>query len=964
MIHKTLKDAIVNVWKVNDRISVLQLQTHPNLESEITSDNKMIIRKLPTKYSVTLKGGLKMKFVKTKNNQRNLITIINVYAPHSGLTRDSPKVRDNFYIDLNKIYKSSHNNSSMSIIAGDFNSEIGPRTNDDTSIGSYSIGTRNENGEELINFCELNNLFVSNTSFQHKATHLYTWEQTRIIDSNKTVLHIKKAIDFIIIDRKFKHILRDSRVYRGTLSDSDHNLLVTQMNMSRSYIFSKTNKSSIQKSVKYNTQLLTHNSQKRKEYSAQVDTNLHAEPRDNTWSKIKDSVKSAAEKVIGVDKEKVLTNQIYNQTIEGLSNQQKDLRMKIDNCNDPVTIRSLRSQRNKVLKNIKKEKRKINELEMNEIADQINTANNGVQFFKAIKHLRQPRKNKIVPVHDENGQSIINKQAKYARVKSHFESHFFKPQITEIEHFIGQPKPLTQPITNDEVEYALTKMSNNKACGEDGIPAELLKYTSKELKESISFALNKIFEEHQDDMNIGKSILLPIPKPKKTEGPVKNLRPINLLNVIRKVLSTITLSRIKPQVENYLPPTQSAYRPGRSTSDIVWAHRFIAAKCQLYQNSQVYIVGIDMSSAFDTIDRRSLLNELTSFLNEDECRMIRLLLSNTSITIRFDNHEPETVSTNIGSPQGDSISGCLFNIELERALRSVREKVNTLKPSIEHSYAGNTCLPSEMEYADDTDFMTESFTEKEYIKSIVKDTLAEHNLLVNDDKTEETLIQRGKSKSEEEWRHVRKLGSLLGDFEDVKRRIQLSYTAMSSVNKLWYKKNMSIYHKLKIYKTLVKPVLIYNCGTWGLTKQEQDIIDRAHRQQLRKVWQNFKLKNKQVYEMSNECPISHTIIKTRWTLLGHISRLPQNAPAQAAMSYYFQVPKDAKKFRGMKRRTLPEAINLDIKKASSISPDFPIKQFETAKDLERLRKLSQDRNNWKALVEVVFSVAQGDQPQN
>ena len=112
------------------------------------------------------------------------------------------------------------------------------------------------------------------------------------------------------------------------------------------------------------------------------------------------------------------------------------------------------------------------------------------------------------------------------------------------------------------------------------------------------------------------------------------------------------MTRIKSKVDKYISPSQSAYRNGRSTSDVVWAHRFIIAKCQLYQEYQIYILGIDMSSAFDTIDRISLLKELSTFINEDEQRMTRLLLSNTSISIQFDNHKPETTPTNIGSPQG------------------------------------------------------------------------------------------------------------------------------------------------------------------------------------------------------------------------------------------------------------------------------------------------------------------------
>ena len=65
------------------------------------------------------------------------------------------------------------------------------------------------------------------------------------------------------------------------------------------------------------------------------------------------------------------------------------------------------------------------------------------------------------------------------------------------------------------------------------------------------------------------------------------------------------------------------------------AHRFIVGKVQLYQDLEVYITGIDMSSAFNTINRQKLMNELNTFLDEDECRIIRTLLSNTTINIQL-----------------------------------------------------------------------------------------------------------------------------------------------------------------------------------------------------------------------------------------------------------------------------------------------------------------------------------------
>eukprot|EP00795_Rhopilema_esculentum_P006065 gene6065-11437_t len=63
-----------------------------------------------------------------------------------------------------------------------------------------------------------------------------------------------------------------------------------------------------------------------------------------------------------------------------------------------------------------------------------------------------------------------------------------------------------------------------------------------------------------------------------------------------------------------------------------------------------------MSSAFDAIKRHDLIDVLQTFLNEGECRMTRLLLSNTTINIQLGNNKNNDIGTNVGSTQGDAIS--------------------------------------------------------------------------------------------------------------------------------------------------------------------------------------------------------------------------------------------------------------------------------------------------------------------
>ena len=144
-------------------------------------------------------------------------------------------------------------------------------------------------------------------------------------------------------------------------------------------------------------------------------------------------------------------------------------------------------------------------------------------------------------------------------------------------------------------------MKNQKGAGDDMISAELLKYAPDEIYDNIAAEYNNVLENHKNDIDFGLSILLPTQKPKKKAGPPAHLRPLNLLQLVKKVFSTAALQRIKEKAYNYITINQSAYRDGRSTTDIVFAHRFMIAKTMEYQNETYSITGLDMSSVFDTL---------------------------------------------------------------------------------------------------------------------------------------------------------------------------------------------------------------------------------------------------------------------------------------------------------------------------------------------------------------------------
>jgi hypothetical protein len=503
---------------------------------------------------------------------------------------------------------------------------------------------------------------------------------------------------------------------------------------------------------------------------------------------------------------------------------------------------------------------------------------------------------------------------------------------------------------------AVKKMANGKAAGKDNIAVELLKYAPDIVFEKITKFLNDMFEQHKD-INTGVSELVPLQKPPpKKKGPVKNLRPINLLLVIRKVLSKIALGRAGKQIGNHLSHSQSAYTEFRSTTDILWAYRWVIAKTQEYKIT-IYITGIEMSSAFDTINRKKLLEIAERIMDEDGQRMLRVLLSNTTVEIRIKGAETEPFTSNIGSPQGDSYSGPQFTMYFEDSLRDVREEINMV---VELS------LPQEMIYADDYDHLTEEHEKKLQFKECVKEILGKSDLKVNEDKTEDTVLRRGKhdrknKTKNEPWRDTIKLGSKLGDEEDIKRRKNLATGKLVQMKKvLKSKKITKISKKMKLYNAKVKSVLMYNSCTWGLTQADEKKLNSFHRKQLRQVlgiYYPHRISNEKTYELTKTRPLTIDITKARWKMFGHALRMDERTPARKAMKYYFETPENCERFRGRKRATIVTTLNRELKRTKEKNNNFHISELKTELNLRNTRVKATNRNHWQKIVKMVTDAA-------
>ena len=70
-------------------------------------------------------------------------------------------------------------------------------------------------------------------------------------------------------------------------------------------------------------------------------------------------------------------------------------------------------------------------------------------------------------------------------------------------------------------------------------------------------------------------------------------------------------------VDKEIPPSQAAYRTGRSTTEHVFAIKLLAQKAITSKDYPIFLMLLDMSKAFDTVNRQTLLYELSKTIDTE-----------------------------------------------------------------------------------------------------------------------------------------------------------------------------------------------------------------------------------------------------------------------------------------------------------------------------------------------------------
>ena len=75
-----------------------------------------------------------------------------------------------------------------------------------------------------------------------------------------------------------------------------------------------------------------------------------------------------------------------------------------------------------------------------------------------------------------------------------------------------------------------------------------------------------------------------------------------------------------------------------------------------------------------------------------------------------------------------------------------------------------------------------------------------------------------------------------GGTEDIHNRVVKARGVFLRLKKIWSSNSISRRTKVRLYKALVKPVLMYGCETWKMNKSDENKIDVFQSRCLRRIF--------------------------------------------------------------------------------------------------------------------------------
>jgi len=150
------------------------------------------------------------------------INLVQIYAPTSERKYDG--VVEVLYVSIKDTLEALQSDN-INLVMGDFNAKIGQGRRTDI-IGNHGLGESNDRGDRLFEFCQEVEMVMINTWFRLPKRRLYTWKSPLDKSGPEPV---RNQIDYVLISKRFRNIVKSIKTYPGADIGSDHNPVVANL---------------------------------------------------------------------------------------------------------------------------------------------------------------------------------------------------------------------------------------------------------------------------------------------------------------------------------------------------------------------------------------------------------------------------------------------------------------------------------------------------------------------------------------------------------------------------------------------------------------------------------------------------------------------------------------------------------------------------------------------------------------
>ncbi|KAK3517322.1 hypothetical protein QTP70_003396 [Hemibagrus guttatus] len=755
-----------------------------------------------------------------------MLNVVSGYAPQVGCELEE---KERFWSELDEVMESIPTGERV-VIGADFNGHVGEgNTGDEEVMGKFGVKERNLEGQMVVDFAKRMDMAVVNTYFQKREEHRVTYKS----GGRRT------QVDYILCRRGNLKEISDCKVVVGESVARQHRMVVCRMTL----MVCKKKRSETEKKTKWWKLKKEECCEEFRQKLRQALGGQVVLPDD--WETTAEVIRETGRKVLGVssgrrkeDKETWWWNEEVQDSIQRkrLAKKKWDMDRTEEN----------RQEYKELQRRVKREVSKAKQKAYDELYTRLDTREGEKDLYRLARQRDRDGKDvqQVRVIKDRDGRVLTSEESVQRRWKEYFEELMNEENEREKRvEGVNSVEQKVDKIRKDEVRKALKRMKSGKAVGPDDIPVEVWKCLGEAAVEFLTSLFNRVLESERMPEEWRRSVLVPIFKNKGDVQSCSNYRGIKLMSHTMKVWERVVEARLKKVVE--ICEQQYGFMPRKSTTDAIFALRILMEK---YRDGQreLHCVFVDLEKAYDRVPREELWYCMRkSGVAEKYVRVVQDMYERSRTVVR-----------------------CA--VVMDQLSEEVRQE-----------------SPWTMMFADDIVICSESREQVEENLERWRFALERRGIKVSRSKTEYmcvneregsgTLRLQGEEvKKVQEFKYLGSTVQSNGECgKEVKKRVQAGWNGWRKVSGVLCDRKISARIKRKVYRTVVRPAMLYGLETVSLRKRQESELEVAELKMLRfslGVTRLDRIRNEYIRGTAHVGRLGDKVREARLRWFGHVQR--------------------------------------------------------------------------------------------